>query len=140
VKKCYNSAGKRVVVRVVVEITMRNALFCHWFGFVVCMRRLCGEAALIAAWLLQVVGLLSDLWPGRVHREMAGDPEVCRMRCKFPAQGDGALGCPNPRAEGGGNLSFSIECPDVSVCLHFLHFCGHEVDVIVATIAFAIVN
>ena len=31
------------------------------------MRRLCGEAALIAAWLLQVDGLLSDLWPGRVH-------------------------------------------------------------------------
>ena len=70
------------------------------------MRRLCGEAALIAAWLLQVDGLLSDLWPGRVHIGMTAGVHL-------------------PRCVG---------------LFAFFAFCGHEVDVIVATIAFAIMN
>ena len=71
------------------------------------MRRLCGEAAFIAAWLLQVDGLLSDLWPGRVHIGMTAGVHVHPF---IDAQVATV-----PRAEGGGNLSFSIGCPDVSV-------------------------
>jgi hypothetical protein len=57
-----------VVVGVAVEIPMGNTLFFHWFGLMVRRRSLGRETLSIAAWLLQMDALLSDLlpWPSGI--------------------------------------------------------------------------